>query len=123
MPSWNVTEGQDVPTARQPWFMTTTLAMPAPAWHDNAPCAGHGNLFFSEDTKQQIEAKTICRECQFQQQCLDEAMVNGEPTGIWGGLTETERDALIKDPRRRKQVRRWRADVCREERRETSKGG
>lgn len=34
--------------------------------------------------------KSICRECPYQQKCLDYALMRSD-IGIWGGLTENER--------------------------------
>ncbi|WP_049568704.1 WhiB family transcriptional regulator [Nonomuraea sp. SBT364] len=36
-------------------------------------------------------AKNICRECPVLRDCLDWALRAGEPDGIWGGLTPSER--------------------------------
>ncbi len=41
------------------------------------------------------QAKAICRTCPVQPQCLDHALNAREPHGIWGGLDETERRALL----------------------------
>ncbi|CAB4124027.1 Transcription factor WhiB [uncultured Caudovirales phage] len=39
------------------------------------------------------QAKALCAQCPISLQCLAEAMENGY-TGIWGGLTTTERKNL-----------------------------
>jgi WhiB family redox-sensing transcriptional regulator len=39
-------------------------------------------------------AKDICANCPVQEDCLDWAMEQQEPYGIWGGLTARERDRL-----------------------------
>lgn len=36
-------------------------------------------------------AKAVCHRCPVLAKCQEQAVVNGEPYGIWGGLTETER--------------------------------
>ena len=41
-------------------------------------------------------AKSLCRRCPLQRECLTAAVENHEPGGIWGGLTAAER----RDPRR-----------------------
>jgi WhiB family redox-sensing transcriptional regulator len=38
-----------------------------------------------------MRAKSICRVCPVNAECLDYALTIREPYGIWGGLTETER--------------------------------
>jgi WhiB family redox-sensing transcriptional regulator len=40
-------------------------------------------------------AKAICAGCPVQPQCLDHALAIQEPHGIWGGLTENERRAVL----------------------------
>ena len=46
------------------------------------------------------EAKATCRRCPFRRACAAYALDTGEPWGIWGGLTETKRRAIL---RRREQ--------------------
>jgi WhiB family redox-sensing transcriptional regulator len=41
-------------------------------------------------------AKEMCRGCPVIEQCRSHALEVGEPYGIWGGLSETERDMLLK---------------------------
>lgn len=40
-------------------------------------------------------AKSICRSCPVRERCLDYALDNREPYGIWGALTERERRKLL----------------------------
>lgn len=37
------------------------------------------------------QAKRICHRCEVIDQCLQWALDNAEPHGVWGGLTERER--------------------------------
>lgn len=49
------------------------------------------------------KAKEICRRCPVRETCLGYALAAREPYGVWGGLTEDERDALLgraRHPRR-----------------------
>lgn len=39
-------------------------------------------------------AKQVCRRCEFRESCLSEALANRVEDGVWGGLTEREREAL-----------------------------
>lgn len=55
------------------------------------PCIGHGADYFSTDELRVARAKAICRECPYQLPCLDHALDNAEPEGIWGGLDPHER--------------------------------
>ncbi|MFE2850211.1 WhiB family transcriptional regulator [Streptomyces lavendulae] len=59
---------------------------------------------FVEST-QQIRAKRVCTGCPVRTECLTEALDNRIEFGIWGGMTERERRALL---RRRPDVTSWR---------------
>jgi hypothetical protein len=41
-------------------------------------------------------AKAICRACDVREKCLEWALERGESAGVWGGLTERERNKLNK---------------------------
>lgn len=41
-------------------------------------------------------AKAICRRCPVRARCLKNALDTREPWGIWGGLTEHERQAILR---------------------------
>jgi WhiB family redox-sensing transcriptional regulator len=42
-------------------------------------------LFFSEDLGDIAAAKRICAECPVMAACLEQAIANEEPWGVWGG--------------------------------------
>jgi len=72
-------------------------------WQRDASCRGPESvLFFPPSHAERKEdrdgrerrAKAICAECPVKTHCLDEALRIGEPHGIWGGLTESERREL-----------------------------
>ena len=53
----------------------------------------------------QRSARVICFGCQVRLQCLADALDNRVPFGVWGGMTERERRALL---RRQPDVESWR---------------
>lgn len=53
----------------------------------------------------QSHAKCICRGCSVKTECLADALDNRIEFGVWGGMTERERRALL---RRRPEVTSWR---------------
>ncbi|HEY9410712.1 MAG TPA: WhiB family transcriptional regulator [Jiangellaceae bacterium] len=54
----------------------------------------------------QNRAKAVCLGCPVRTECLADALDNRTEFGIWGGMTERERRALL---RRRPQVGSWHA--------------
>jgi WhiB family redox-sensing transcriptional regulator len=52
----------------------------------------------------QNQAKIICRSCPVRIACLADALDNRVEFGVWGGMTERERRALL---RRRPNVTSW----------------
>lgn len=72
-------------------------------WQLEAACRGLDlNAFFhppgerSRRRERRIrEAKQVCAGCPVVQQCLQHALGAQEPYGIWGGLSEEERAAVL----------------------------
>lgn len=61
-------------------------------WMDWASCAEvGGDAWFPEKGGNATRAKAICRSCPVQAECLDYAEANNILSGVWGGLSETER--------------------------------
>ena len=54
---------------------------------------------------EQHRAKQVCKACPVRTECLAEALDNRIEWGVWGGMTERERRALL---RRRPNVMSWR---------------
>jgi WhiB family redox-sensing transcriptional regulator len=48
-----------------------------------------------EKLEREARAKDICTTCSVKEPCLDYAVSIREPHGIWGGLNESERKALL----------------------------
>jgi len=75
------------------------------AWTTRAACKGTDpDELFAEGAAQN-RAKLICRGCPVRTECLADALDNGIEFGVWGGMTEKERRALL---RRRPDVTSWR---------------
>jgi WhiB family redox-sensing transcriptional regulator len=70
-----------------------------------AACLSRGDELFAEGAAQQ-KAKAICRPCPVRTECLADALDNNNEFGVWGGMTERERRALL---RRRPDVHNWHA--------------
>ena len=79
-------------------------------WRDEATCRDlDPELFFPVGVTgmavEQIEAaKSFCRVCPSQGQCLEFAITTNQEYGVWGATTEDERRVLR---------RQWRAEVRR----------
>ena len=54
---------------------------------------------------EQNKAKQVCVTCKVRTECLAEALDNNIEWGVWGGMTERERRALL----RRRPPTTWRA--------------
>ena len=54
---------------------------------------------------EQHRAKQVCTACPVRTECLAEALDNQIEWGVWGGMTERDRRALL---RRRPNVSSWR---------------
>lgn len=86
------------------------------AWQDRAACRGGAvaKLFFAPDSERICErqeretsAKQVCGACPVRQQCLDHALSFPERVGVWGGLTEDERNADARKAKRAQDKARW----------------
>lgn len=62
-------------------------------WADEGACKGKGDVMVpAAETIEAVEAaRAICRGCPVRQPCLDFAVANQEPMGIWGGKTRRQR--------------------------------
>jgi WhiB family transcriptional regulator, redox-sensing transcriptional regulator len=74
-------------------------------WAQQAQCkqAGLDDLFVRGAA--QHDAKRICAGCPVKTECLAEALDNQIEWGVWGGMTERERRAVL---RSRPNVTSWR---------------
>ena len=46
-------------------------------------------------------AKAVCATCPVMKQCLEQSLAVREPYGVWGGLSEDERSAMLARPVRK----------------------
>ena len=72
-------------------------------WMGDARCTDTDpELWFPElDSLWRVrEAKNICEKCSVKKECLEYALVNGFKEGIWGGLSPTERNRVLKEKRK-----------------------
>lgn len=86
--------------------------MTAPNWRDDAACQSlDGENFYPISDTLAEPAKKVCwSRCPVRQDCLTYALEAGERFGVWGGLTEKERRALV---RQQNSYQRRKADVAR----------
>ncbi|HEY0690888.1 MAG: WhiB family transcriptional regulator, redox-sensing transcriptional regulator [Mycobacterium sp.] len=82
--------------------------LPAPLmdlwdWQSQAACRDvNPELFFSPESERGVRkraremvAKSLCGTCPVQPECRQHALSVGEPYGVWGGTTESERDNVV----------------------------
>lgn len=74
-------------TSREPWTAEALCAETDP------------DIFYPPQGGSPREAKLVCLGCPVRVQCLDFALRNHERWGIWGGLTEHEREGLRRSSR------------------------
>ncbi|ACQ78867.1 transcription factor WhiB [Beutenbergia cavernae DSM 12333] len=81
---------------------------PEASWTLNAACAAEAPQEMADDLfvqgAAQRDARRICFACDVRLECLAEALQTRAPFGVWGGMTERERRALL---RRRGDVASW----------------
>lgn len=73
-------------------------------WPALGRCAGSDPDALFVQGKAQREAKVVCKACPVIAECLADALDNRTEFGVWGGMTERERRALL---RRRPDVDSW----------------
>ena len=92
-----ITQREDVATGRFSWVEQ---------WALQGSCtAAEPDALFVRGAAQQL-AKQVCMSCPVIAECLADALDNHTEFGVWGGMTERERRALLK---RRPDVTSWRA--------------
>ena len=74
-------------------------------WRINASCRDEEPDQLFVRGAEQRKAKLVCLGCPVRMECLAEALDNKIEFGVWGGMTERERRALL---RRHPNVASWR---------------
>ncbi|UNB56375.1 WhiB family transcriptional regulator [Mycolicibacterium sp. YH-1] len=72
-------------------------------WRVNARCRDEDpSIFFHPDGERgkarlhrRQRAKQICEQCPVRVECREHSLTHHEAYGVWGGLTEEERNALL----------------------------
>ena len=76
-------------------------------WQMKGACRGHDpSVFFHPEGERgparearEKAAKAICAECPVRISCAQHALAVREPYGVWGGLSEDDREALYRRQR------------------------
>lgn len=74
-------------------------------WTSQAACRGSDPDTLFVQGAAQNRAKAVCMGCDVRTECLADALDNRVEFGVWGGMTERERRALL---RRRPNISSWR---------------
>lgn len=77
-------------------------------WQMKGLCRGvDSSFFFHPDgergparAQREARAKAMCESCPVLQQCRAHALAVQEPYGIWGGLSESEREHMVRTAHR-----------------------
>jgi len=73
-------------------------------WQEHGSCqSADPTLFFhpqnergSARHRREQSAKAVCARCPVQWECADYAIRAREPYGVWGGMSEDEREAIFR---------------------------
>ena len=74
-------------------------------WQQRAACRGDDSVFFfapshfekrAEKNAREAVAKALCVRCPVREPCLEFALHTRDPHGVWGGMNEMERRALLR---------------------------
>ena len=83
-----------------------TVGLWVDEWAREANCAGQDPETLFVRGKAQHDAKAVCKTCPVLAQCLAEALDSRTEFGVWGGMTERERRALL---RKRPDITSWKS--------------
>lgn len=86
------------------WSESSLPIVARPGWQAAAACRGKLDVFFGSEfgrdagkraNARESAAKRICEDCKVIDDCLQFALGNNERHGVWGGLSTSERDAIL----------------------------
>jgi WhiB family redox-sensing transcriptional regulator len=88
--TWLISNDESDPFA---WLAELTRR---PSWHSLAACRGMGadGFVIGRGANANSMARAICSRCPVTVECLDYALANMDTTGIWGGTTAQQRQAM-----------------------------
>lgn len=101
MRAFRTVNHQELPTQGENWRLNALCRIISPALFFH-PANERGQ----QRRKRISEAKKICFRCPVIEACRDYVLTAGEPFGIWGGLSEEERDHVLDRGRAGKTGRR-----------------
>jgi WhiB family redox-sensing transcriptional regulator len=78
-------------------FSILTAAEARLAWVSKARCLSRDPDDLFVRGAAQKKAAAICRDCAVIAECLADALDNRVEFGVWGGMTERQRRALLRD--------------------------
>lgn len=90
----------DLAPFRNPTSINLSIPL-APSWHAQAACTGvkDPEIFFPGEGGSVSSAKAICASCPVRLKCLEANL--SETSGVFGGTTPRERQAIRKQRKRR----------------------
>lgn len=66
-------------------------------WQQRSLCRGvEPEVFFPVSEEDAWRAKEICAACMVREECLAYSLTNRERYGVWGGITEKERQDMFR---------------------------
>jgi WhiB family redox-sensing transcriptional regulator len=69
-------------------------------WQYQGSCRRVDPAVFFHPEGERDAAKAVCAGCPVVQQCREHALTVREPYGVWGGMTEDEREAVYAQGKR-----------------------
>ena len=92
--------------------MSQSFLLPGPNtdfwdWQLHGACRGeNSDVFYHPDgergrarAQRENRAKAICSTCPVIGMCREHALASGEPYGVWGGMSESERVVALRSRR------------------------